>query len=167
MVASELGNQRFNILTLSQFETVMLELALKGNPKAISLMRALAGVALEKIFADAFRFRYEAEDIQKSMIVRMERLTARRGWTDIIKYHLLNQGLYEPSSPYTAERFRSLTIYVNQKLFNQPHFNCKRDNMTHEQQQTITQFETFLGIRAARYTNESPEQLIKTVLSIF
>lgn len=53
-LVSELHPKAVNILSLTQFETVMIELAIKGNSQAIALLRALAGMALSELFKDAF-----------------------------------------------------------------------------------------------------------------
>ena len=53
--STELGNQKINVVTLEQFNQIVLELVVKGNQQAISFMRLLQGLSLQQLFSDALR----------------------------------------------------------------------------------------------------------------
>lgn len=68
--ATELNPKPVNVLSLRQFETLLLELALKGNQTAATLVRQLVGLSLHQLFSDAFGIKFEAEDRQEYLVIR-------------------------------------------------------------------------------------------------
>lgn len=95
---SELNSKAVNILTLTQFEVLVLELVIRGNEKAIEFQRNLVGLALFQLFNDAFGIKCEQIDRQAWLKDRQDGKYYRRSLTDAIKYLIergknLNYGL--------------------------------------------------------------------------
>lgn len=59
--STELGNQKINIITLEQFERVIVELGIRGDVKAQQLTRNLVGLSLIQLCSDAFGIKFEKE----------------------------------------------------------------------------------------------------------
>jgi len=95
---SELNPKAVNILSLTEFEVLILELVIRGNEKAIAFQRNLVGLALIQLFNDAFGIKFEQTDRQTWLKERQDGKFYRRSLTDAIKYLIergkqLNYGL--------------------------------------------------------------------------
>ena len=111
--------------------------------------------------------RHAIATIQKvNKELRDRRVRTRRDWTDVIRDRMIAQGYYNDRDRVTEE-FRYLTIKVNQALFGQPHFNCDRDTMTKDQQETIEIFERVLVRHSNKFPDRTPEELIDGALALF
>ena len=77
-----------NIVTLEQFNQVILELVVKGNPQAIAFMRLLQGLSLQQLFADAFGQKFDSQDRQNWLKARLEGKQTRRSFTDAISDYI-------------------------------------------------------------------------------
>lgn len=88
---SELNSKPVNILSLTEFEVVTLELALRGNQEAIAFQRSLVGLALIQLFNDAFGIKFEKIDRQNWLKDRQDGKFYRRSLTDAVKF-LIDQG---------------------------------------------------------------------------
>jgi hypothetical protein len=85
-VKSETDGVRQNTcIALSDFERVLFELVLRGNPQAIELSRALIGLSLTQLFNDAFGLKFEKEERQEWLDKRLKGKTTRLTLTDILK----------------------------------------------------------------------------------
>ena len=69
---SELHPKAVNILSLTDFEIVTLELVIRGNKAAIAFQRSLAGLALTQLFNDAFGIKFEKIDRQNWLKERQD-----------------------------------------------------------------------------------------------
>lgn len=69
---AERQNRSENSFSLPDFEKLLFELSLVGNQSAISLSRALIGLALHQLFCDGFGITFEKDDRQKWLLERME-----------------------------------------------------------------------------------------------
>lgn len=65
-------NRPEKALALTQFERLIVELTIKGDPTAISFSRLLIGLSLEQLFSDGFGIAFEVEDRQEWLKERME-----------------------------------------------------------------------------------------------
>jgi hypothetical protein len=74
-----------NALSLLDFEKLIVELTIKGNPIAANFTRQLVGLSLTQIFSDAFSIRFEKEERQAYLQARPEGKVTRRTMTDAIK----------------------------------------------------------------------------------
>lgn len=83
---SELNSKPVNILSLTEFEVVTLELALRGNQEAIAFQRSLVGLALIQLFNDAFGIKFEKIDRQNWLKDRQDGKFYRRSLTDAVKF---------------------------------------------------------------------------------
>lgn len=168
---SELNSNPVITLTLQDFRQLIKVLNRQGNEAASELMDALVDESIERRFNNAFGQKVEEEEYNKKLAQRMERVLARRSWTDQIKARQEQQGYYRDSEGKITERateeYKELTIQVNQVLFGQPHFNCDRDLMSLEQQSTIHAFEGFLTRWATKYPNKSASMLVNDCLNLF
>lgn len=88
---SELNPKAVNILSLTDFEVVTLELALRGNVEAIAFQRSLVGLALIQLFNDSFGIKFEQIDRQNWLKERQDGKFYRRSLTDAVKF-LIDEG---------------------------------------------------------------------------
>lgn len=76
-----------NVIPLENWSSLVFELALSGNPKAIELSRLLQGLSWHQLFADAFGIKFEKEDRQKWLVTRMSTKHDFRPLTDMLQHH--------------------------------------------------------------------------------
>jgi len=81
-----------NCIALRDFETVALQLAINGNPTAQQWVRALVGMSLTQLCADAFGVKFDAADRQAWLKARMAGKETRRTLTDSIRDWGLSNG---------------------------------------------------------------------------
>jgi hypothetical protein len=102
--SSELNPKKVNILTLPQVEQVVLELAIRGNEAAQTLLRALVGLSLQQLFCDSFGMRFESQDRQDWLTARQQaRKNFRPKFTDWLKA----DGCVGVQYPVEVNRFKS------------------------------------------------------------
>jgi len=118
--ASELNPKEVNILTLNQFETVMVELAFTGNEKAKTLVRAMTGLSLRQIFADSFNRKLEKDERQAILTQQLRNKVARRLLTDAIRDYMTRNGVEGNAK---AWMYRNVTDKTYKLLFGR---SCKR-----------------------------------------
>jgi hypothetical protein len=87
-----LNPKSVNVLGLVSFEKLIFEMALKGNPTAINVSRALIGLSLHQLFSDAFGLKFEKEDRQKWLTTRLVTKHDFRPLTDQLKRYGFNEG---------------------------------------------------------------------------
>lgn len=63
-IATELGNQKINWISLEDFEFVMMKLDRSGNQKAQQFRDELIGLSLQQLWSDAFNIKFEKEERQ-------------------------------------------------------------------------------------------------------
>lgn len=85
--ATPFNKRGVNVLTIADFERVLFEYAINGNAAAIALTRALVGLSLHQVFADAFGLKFEKEDRQRWLSERLESKHNFRPLTDQLKLH--------------------------------------------------------------------------------
>ena len=120
-------------------------MASKGNAKALAIVVALATESLERRADRAFNIKRTEQERDERLKLRINRISAFRGWTDCIKDWQEAKGIY--GTPDGKKQYADLVRLVNLRLFNQPHFNCDRDTMTIDQQLQIGAFEMNLRNR--------------------
>ena len=79
---TKLNPKAVNAIPIQEFEKLLLELVLKGNPKAIELSRALIGLSLHQLFSDAFGIKFEVADRQRWLACRFNTKHDFRPLTD-------------------------------------------------------------------------------------
>lgn len=89
---TKLNPKAVNAIPIQEFEKLLLELVLKGNPKAIELSRALIGLSLHQLFSDAFGIKFEVADRQRWLACRFNTKHDFRPLTD----QLQSYGFKEP-----------------------------------------------------------------------
>ena len=91
----------------------------RGNTKADALMIALATESVERRIDRALGIHVEESERDKQLLDRLNRLQARRDWTDCIKEYQERQGYY--MTPKGKSEFKTLTERVNKQLFGRIH----------------------------------------------
>ena len=86
--SSELNPKPVNIVSLSQFDTILTQLDRKGNLKAQELRDALSGLALNELFCDAFGIVSDARTRKAWLDARWRGKEKRTCLTDAIKVWL-------------------------------------------------------------------------------
>lgn len=85
-----LNSKPVNAIPVQMFEKMLLEMAIKGNQKAIELSRGLIGLSLQQLFSDAFGVKFEAEDRQRWLATRFNTRHDFRPLTDQLQKHGFN-----------------------------------------------------------------------------
>jgi hypothetical protein len=85
---TKLHPKAVNALSIVKFEALLFNLSLRGNAKAIELSRALIGLSLQQLFSDAFKQKFEQEERQQFLAVRLSGKAARRQLTDSINDYI-------------------------------------------------------------------------------
>lgn len=150
------------------------------HPKAVEFQRWIFEEVLPAIRRDgAYIDERRITDPQLAKVsnrikqMQQERIAARKSWTDQIKNRLIKDGLYHTTNgagksvttAYSKNVFRSLTVEVNEILFNRRHFYCDRSAfMGVDQQEIITQFEIELAATAREYPDEPIEKIVALAL---
>lgn len=120
---SELNSKAVNVILLPDFERLLVEVAFKGNEKAKTLVRQLAGLSLQQLFSDAFGIKFEAEERQHWLT---ERQTTRKQHQPCVTYHWAKVDGISHGGEYAAR-----TVFL--KMAAGIPSNVKVDNMTTEQ----------------------------------
>ena len=100
-----------NAISLRDFEVLLARLDRKGNIKAQELRDALAGLSLHQLFCDAFHVKFEAEERQQWLKVRM--LTKETFWflgAAIEAYYLRHPRVEKYPNQNYSEAFDSLNL---------------------------------------------------------
>ncbi len=78
-------NKSLTILTISDFEILLLCSAQAGKPEAVQIQVALTGYSLRKIFSRSFGEVFTDEMAESWIAARFVGIETRNGWTDQIK----------------------------------------------------------------------------------
>ena len=98
-------------MSLSVFELLLNNLDRKGNIKARQLRDSLAGLSLHQLFCDAFRIKFEADERQEWLKIRM--LTKETFWfmgTAIEAYYLWHPRVEKYPNQNYSEAFDALNL---------------------------------------------------------
>ena len=158
--SSDLAKRPVNIISLSQFKSVVLALSKQGHPIAGAFVDALVEEGIERRFDTAAGVKVEESEYNARLKQRFERVAARREWTDIIR----DRSIALTGRPAPERVYSGLTRQVNMALFGRPNFDGDRDNMTPREQRIITAFETMVATFAERFPQDSPTRLITRAL---
>ena len=162
LVCSDSGN--ISGYTLEVASIVWQFEAAKGNELAQALSFACVVESLERRADAAFGVQVSEEERQAKLALRVKSKATRRKYTDVLKERLIEQIGEERYKAIAVDFFKNTTIQVNQHLYQQPHFNCDRDNMTEEQLSDIELFERQLERRAHRLPEHTAEELLAWML---
>lgn len=160
-VATDIGKQRINIISLADVTQVIRALEKKGNAIASAFTDAILQEGLDRRFNRAFDLKTSEDEYNERIKFRVLRVETRLEWTDVLmKRHIELFGCKPAPKQYAY-----WTKRVNMSLFGQPNFNYDRDTMTKKQQQTIQHFE----ICAVRWSEQNPkmdcEELLEMMLA--
>jgi hypothetical protein len=108
-----LNPKTVNAVQLSDFETIILELAIKGNENAQKFARDLVGLSLHQLFCSAFKIKFDAADAQEFLKSRGAGIVARKSFTDSIK-DFYNE---HPELTYNYSAYASVSDMVNLAVF--------------------------------------------------
>jgi len=159
-VASDLNNRPVNTVGIEDFKTFVFRLSQKGDPVATAFVEAMIHEGIERRFNTAAGVRVEESEYNARLKQRMERVTARLEWTDVIR----DRSLALTGRPAHEGVYSGLTRQVNMALFGRPNFHSNRDNMTPREQRIITAFETMVVMFAERFPHDTPTALITRAL---
>ena len=159
-VASDIAKRPVNTLTVAQFKAFVLAASKQGDPIAGAFVDALVEEGIERRFDTAAGVKVSEAEYNAKLKQRMERVTARREWTDIIR----DRSLELTGRPAPDRVYSWLTNRVNMALFGRPNFMGNRDNMTAREQRIITSFETMVSMLADRFPRATPTELITRAL---
>ena len=156
------GNNAFHDgIPLEMASLIWLE---SGSDVGKALGLACIAESLERRADAAFGVQVSEEERQAKLALRVKSKATRRKYTDVLKERLIEQIGEERYKAIAVDFFKNTTIQVNQHLYQQPHFNCDRDNMTEEQLSDIELFERQLERRAHRLPEHTAEELLAWML---
>lgn len=140
-------------------------MAERGNKKASALMIALATESVERRIDRALGIHVEESERDRQLLDRLNRLQARRNWTDCIKEYQEREGYY--LTPKGKSEFKTLTERVNKQLFGRTHFHCDRDTMSPQQQRLIENFEITLSRQSAKHPSLTIVEIVGKTLDLY
>jgi hypothetical protein len=111
---SDLNSKAVNVIPLELFEKVVFELALKGNLAAIEFCRAMIGLSLQQLFADAFGKKHEANERQEYLKDRLDGKFKRRFFTDAIQDYIDRNALSTNEQTWI---YKNVSDKLNKLLF--------------------------------------------------
>lgn len=172
-IRSGVNSKAVNILTLAQFETVLIKLDRQGNEKAQSLRDALTGTALNELFCDAFGIVSDASTRQAHMKSRMEGIQTRRSFTDEVSDRYLATHPEADKAPFYA--FAAPSDKLNQRLTGHPakywreKFNCEVDELRdHWGKEHLDRIDRVENLAAIKVTGGmSPLEAIDFAIDIY
>lgn len=142
---SELHPKAVNILSLTDFEIVTLELVIRGNEAAIAFQRSLVGLALVQIFSDAFGIKFEKIDRQNWLKERQDGKFYRRSLTDAVK-HLINQGEHLNYGLMTLQTYSACKLSSEYAIYRKNHKDSGfRNTLDPEKLRSIAKFEELVA----------------------
>jgi len=106
-------NRAENVLTLTQFETLLRKLDREGNETARLMVDSMIGLSLTQLFSDAFNIKFDKEDRQEWLKARAKGKVTRRRLTDAIKEWCESNNCPEKLQPYIIY----CSDQINQKVF--------------------------------------------------
>ncbi|BDA74361.1 hypothetical protein CAL7716_085270 [Calothrix sp. PCC 7716] len=115
---TSLNPKAINAIPLVDFEKLLVELALKGNTRAIELVRGLAGLSLHQLFSDAFKVKFEQEERQDYLVKQQQSIRTRRLLTDAIRDYSARHP--ERSDNYRKFIYNNCTDKLYRALFGKP-----------------------------------------------
>jgi hypothetical protein len=142
---SELHPKAVNILSLTDFEIVTLELVIRGNEAAIAFQRSLVGLALMQLFNDAFGIKFEKIDRQNWLKERQDGKFYRRSLTDAIKF-LIEQGKHLNYGLMTLQTYSACKLSSDYAIYRKSHKDSRfRNTLDSAKLRNIAKFEELVA----------------------
>jgi hypothetical protein len=140
-ISTEIGNQSVNVISLTDFEQVMIKLDRAGNVKAQDFRDDLAGLALHQLFCNAFGIKLKELDLQNWLKERQEGKFYRRSLTDAIK-HLIDNGNDINYGLITLRTYKACGLEASYKDYKDNHKDHNyRNTLTDLELRKIAKFE--------------------------
>ena len=142
---SELHPKAVNILSLTDFEIVILELVIRGNEAAIAFQRSLVGLALIQIFNRSFGIKFDEVDAQKWLRDRQDGKGCRRSLTDAIKA-LIDRGEDLNYGLITLKTYSACNLSSEYAIYRKTHKDSKfRDTLEGLKLRNVGKFEELVA----------------------
>ena len=107
---TDLHPKAVNIISIEQFEAVMIELVIKGNPIATEMARDLVGLSLKQLFCDSFGIKFDLNDRQEFLRVRQESKALFWEFAEQIKVYIKTHDCRAPEFTYYSNAFDALNM---------------------------------------------------------
>ena len=142
---SELNPKSVNILPLTEFEILLLELVIRGNQEAIAFQRSLVGLALIQLFNDAFGIKFEKIDRQNWLKDRQDGKFYRRSLTDAVKF-LIDQGKQLNYGLMTLQTYSACKLSSEYAIYRKNHKDSGfRNTLDAAKLRNISKFEELVA----------------------
>lgn len=164
-ISTEEENQKHNVITLEQLETVAIELMSQGNEFAKEFVKLNTGGFLRQRFADAFGERFELEERDAWIKERLQSKVARNNFTEAVKDYYVSRGAYDPSSDSTRQMFARLTN-ITKAALGFPLTKNHRDDASKDDLVVYQHAERSIAMMISRKGLE-PEEAINWYADIF
>ena len=144
-VKSELNSKTVNILSLTEFEILTLELVIRGNEKAIAFQRDLVGLALIQLFNRSFGIKFDEIDAQNWLKERQDGKYYRRSLTDAVKF-LIGQGEDLNYGLITLKTYSACNLSSEYAIYRKAHKDAKfRNTLDSERLRRVGKFEELVA----------------------
>jgi len=173
-VKTELHSQAVNCISLSDFERAIRTLDKRGLGAAVILVDALFGVSVVQLFSNAFGVKFDEEDWQARLQVRLKTKVVRRTTTDSIRNYCI---LHNMSANYRKFVYSNVSDTLNVALFGKTAKKLReergvetnellRDSHSVEALKTISDIEN-LVVRLVDFKGYEPLTAMKKAIEIF
>ena len=162
-IKTEIHPSAVNTISFKQFEAVILELALKGNPVAVELARSCIALSLQQRACDAFGIVFEKSDREAWLAARFGGKVKRTKFTDEIKAWLIANETSERAKSFVyadvSDEINSAVTGHRAGWWKKEHgITSLRDSLAREALETIAEIEKLAGKRIKAGTN--PKQAV-------
>ena len=147
-VRTTLNSKAVNVLQLIDFEKLLFELTIKGNPIAVGISSDLIGLSLTQLFSDAFGKKFEKDERQNFLKARQEGKVDRLSLTDEMKaWGLRNQEKPNyggvSNNTYLALFGKTKKLLIEEKGLTDRKDVTPRDYLGSEQIRLLAKFEDY------------------------
>jgi|GEM_PF-1258606 len=162
-----------NAIPLKNFEVLLARLDRKGNVKAQELRDALVGLSLHQLFCDAFGIKFEQEDRQNWLRVRMQ--TKETFWfmgSAIDAYYKANPRIEKFPGQNYSQPFDALNLGLfgkkSKKIKEILNIGKNQLNRDHFGEKSLKRIEMIQRIAEAQmcYHNLKPVEAVKSALAL-
>ena len=162
-IKTEIHPSAVNTISFKQFEAVILELSIKGNPIAIELARSCIALSLQQRACDAFGLVFEKSEREAWLSARFGGKVKRTKFTDEIKVWLIANETSERAKSFVyadvSDEINSAVTGHTAGWWKREHgITSLRDSLAREALEAIAEIEKLAGKRIKAGTN--PRQAV-------
>lgn len=105
---TKLHPKAVNAVSLETFSLIMVALSIKGYPQAQRLNLILSGLSLQQLFCDAFGIKFEKDEREQWLAIRMETKALYKEFSDAVQLWIHSEVRSMPEGIYYANAADSI-----------------------------------------------------------